>query len=203
VAHGNIIAYFGRHGSTSANDAGLFRGATDYPLDAHGVEDAISMRNFFTGTELGQAWTSGMKRTDQTAEIVLAGRGIEPYREVGLKPIDVGDLAGEKKSDYREEVNWLQGHPNIKFPGGESINQFSKRVQPHIKRVIMAGIHSPHPTIGLVHASTIHEIGNMIHQNHNAVLVKPGGVVAVHFDGQKFHAEPVFRGKKESTGYAS
>src|SRR5271157_4346061 len=151
------------------------------------------MRNFFVGTELGQAWTTGMKRTDQTAEIALAGRGMEPIREPALKAIDVGDLSGEKKSDYKEEVNWLQNHTNIKFPGGESIDQFRKRVQPHIKKIIMAGIHSPHPTIGIVHASVIHEIGNMIHQNHHAALVKPGGVVAVHFDGQKFHAEPVFR----------
>ncbi len=66
-----LVAYFVRHGETGGNAAGLFRGAIDYPLSAKGIKDANKVKDYFSGIDLGSAYSSDTTRTRQTNEAVL------------------------------------------------------------------------------------------------------------------------------------
>ena len=53
-----------------------------------------------------------------------------------------------------------------------------------------ASNHAGEPGLLVVHSSIIHEISDMLHGDHEAQLVEPGGVVAIHTsrDGLKSEA---------------
>lgn len=198
-----IVAYFVRHGSTILNDSGKFRGWLDVPLDANGKKDAEELARFFEKIALGTAYTSSLERAQQTAEIVLEPRGMFASPSEELRPIGVGELEGQLKSEHRKEIEYYQNHPNEKFPGGESLNGFRARVRRPILTSIKEGVDNPLPTITFAHSSIIHEVGNLVHHDHNKVLVKPGGVVAVSFDGKAFRAKPIFKPKNNGEDYVA
>jgi hypothetical protein len=57
------------------------------------------------------------------------------------------------------------------------------------------------PSVSFVHSSIIHEVSHIITGNHNAVKVKPGGVVGVGWDGKNLSAKALFREQKRGNGY--
>jgi broad specificity phosphatase PhoE len=198
-----IVAYFVRHGSTILNGAGKFRGWLDVPLDANGKEDAKKIAEFFQNIALGDAFTSSLERAIQTSQIVLEPKGMYATPSDELRPISVGELEGKDKASHRKIVEYFQKHPNEKFPGGESINGFRARVRRPILGGIKSGVENELPSITFGHSSIIHEVGNLVHHDHNKALVEPGGVVAVSFDGKSFSAEAIFKPKTHGEGYVA
>src|SRR5487761_709322 len=198
-----VVAYFVRHGSTILNKNGAFRGWMDVPLDTNGKEQAQKVAEFFQKIALGNAYTSSLERAVQTAQITLEPKGLYPTPLDELRPIGVGELEGKLKSEHRKLVTYLQKHPNEKFPGGESLNGFRARVRRPILSAIKDGVENPSPSISFTHSSIIHEVGNLIHQDHNKVLVHPGGIVAVSFDGNAFRAKAIFKPKIHGEDYVA
>ena len=198
-----VVAYFVRHGSTILNSENKFRGWMDVPLDTNGKEQAQKVAEFFQKIALGDAFTSSLERAVQTAQITLEPKGLYATPSDELRPINVGELEGKLKSEHRKLVNYLQKHPNEKFPGGESLNGFRSRVRRPILGGIKNGVESPLPSIIFAHSSIIHEVGNLVHQDHNKVLVKPGGIVAVSFDGKAFRASAIFKPKRNGEDYVA
>ena len=197
-----VVAYFIRHGQTTLNADGRFRGSkTDVPLDEKGIQDAHDVADFLKDKPIGDAWTSSKTRAEQTAEIVLEPRGQVASPTEGLHPLDVGYLGGEKKSEHTADMEYFQQHHEIQIPGGQSIQQFRSQVKPHILLAIRRGIENGVPSAVFSHSSIVHEVGNLIHGDHGAALVKPGGVAAVTYDGKYFSAKAIFKpsDKKTST----
>jgi len=189
-----IVAYFVRHGQCEANAEGRFRGTkTDYPLSAQGHHEAQELADYFSHIKLGDAWTSSKQRAEQTAETVLEPLGKVASPTEGLHPLDVGYLSGEKKANHTDDIKYFQEHPQTEIPGGQSIQEFRNKVKPHILLPIRRGIENGVPSITFSHSSIIHEVGNLIHGDHGAALVKPGGVAAVTYDGKYFRAHAVFK----------
>ena len=199
----NLLAYFVRHGTTAANEEGLFRGRLNPALDEAGIQDALKLKEYFKHTEFGDAFTSDTLRSQTTAATVLQPHEISPIIVPELNAIDIGRLAGQKKSDHQAEVNYFQNNPNEPFPGGESINQFRGRVRPAISHAIKRGFETGLPSVAFVHSSIIHEVGNMIHGDHLASLVKPGGVVGVFHTGGHFIAKALIKPETKSHNYGS
>ena len=52
----------------------------------------------------------------------------------------------------------------------------------------------------VAHSSIIHELGNVVHNDHTSTLVRPGGVAAVSFDGKAFSAKPLIRPLTDKDG---
>jgi broad specificity phosphatase PhoE len=191
-----IVAYFVRHGATKLNDEGKFRGKLDAPLDENGKLDAKKLKAYFRDKEIGDAWVSDSKRAQETADEILEQKGVVASPDPNLNSIDVGNLAGEKKADHKDDTNYLQEHPEEPFPGGESINQFRSRVRPRIVRSIRNGIDNGVPSMTVTSSSVIHEVGNLIHGDHNICKVRPGGVAGVYSNGGQFKAVPLIRAAK-------
>lgn len=200
-----IVAYFVRHGQTTLNAEGKFRGPSNPPLDVVGHNDAQKLAQYFKGIELGDAWTSDKTRAVQTAETILDPKGMVANHTPDLHALNVGYLAGEKKSDEDNAaaIRYHQKNPDEAFLNGESLNEFRKRVRPVILRAIHAGHTSGKPSIVVAHSSIIHELGNVVHQDHTSTLVKPGGVAAVSFDGKHFNAKAIIRPTNKKDGYAT
>lgn len=200
-----VIAYVGRHGSTKANEEDRYRGQSDIPLDEKGRQDARELADFMATKTIGQAWTSDLSRSKDTANEVLKGRGIRATPLESLRPLDAGKFTGKKKSDHQQEMNYYHMNKDSRIPGGESINEVNDRVRAPLFRAFRAGMRTGEPSFISAHSSVIHALGQLLHNNHTHALVDPGGAVEVIFDGRKFQARPIFKPKKETkeSAYAS
>ncbi len=203
-----VICYVSRHGTTdwnanSGNGGGRYRGQKDIPLDAQGREDAKEAARFLANIKFGQAWSSDLSRSKDTAKEILKGKGIKVIPLASLKPLDSGKFTGMQKDDAKEDMKYYQEHTDVRIPGGESIDGMHKRVRPPVFKAFRAGLRTGKPSLLAVHSSVIHSIGHLLHDDHTAALVEPGGVIEVIFDGKKFHAKPIFKAKNDKgTGEA-
>ena len=177
MAH-KLVAMFVRHGSTQLNDQDKFRGPLDVDLDDNGKKQAKEVAGQLKGHSFGPAFVSSKKRTKQTADIALPGKKTKTVKD--FDPLDVGEFAGKPKNQENlKAIEHYQDNPDEDIPGGESINSFRKRVNPKIKMAIKRGEEGSRPSISFVHSSIIHQVGHLLHGDHNAVKVKPGGTVGI------------------------
>ena len=119
--------YLIRHGKTQANEQHLYCGSTDLSLSAAGREELRSMR--YDITPAGFV-TSGMKRTDETLQILF---GTVPYFvDSRFREVDFGDFemkSYEMLKDNPAYQAWLTGDNEANVPpGGESGAQMTRRV---------------------------------------------------------------------------
>jgi len=198
-----ILAYFVRHGTTAANEANVFRGPLDPPLDENGARDALRLKAFFKTTQFGDTYTSDKLRAQTTAAIILQPHEIEAIPTKQLNAWNVGYLAGKAKDEHQDEIGYFQKHPEHRIPQGESLNEFKDRVEPAILHAINRGEETGKPTLVVTHSSVIHQVGTLLHGDHTAALVRPGGVVAVKKVNGMLKAFPVVRPDTKKAGYGS
>src|SRR5258708_6911942 len=200
-----VVAYVVRHGTTKLNEENRFRGQKDIPLDEKGKKDTEELAKFFADKQIGQAWTSPLMRAKDTAKKLLKGRKVKVTPAKQLLPLDAGKYTGMKKDDPNANMKYYHDHTNERIPDGESIDGMHDRVRPVLFKAFRAGLRTGKPSLVSAHSSVIHSLGAILHEDHKAALVEPGGVVAVTWDGKKFNAKPGFKPKqeKEYSGYAS
>lgn len=112
-----------RHGQTEGNAEGRYIGTTDEPLSPDGRE--IIKNNVYPLADI--IISSPMLRCRQTAEIIYSR-----YDDVfdGLKECDFGEFENKnyKELDGNEKYQkWIDSGGTLPFPGGESMESFSKR----------------------------------------------------------------------------
>lgn len=178
-----LVAIFVRHGQTEANKEKKFRGPLNIPLDATGKQQAVEARSAVSsllhGEPVGSAFVTPKDRSQETGDIVLGPGKTTVIKN--LDPFNVGEFAGQPKNEANmKAIMHYQLHPEEKIPGGERLNDFRKRVNPEIMMVIRKGEESGRPSIAFVHSSTIHQVSHLLHHDHNAVKVTPGGIVGVY-----------------------
>ena len=73
-------------------------------------------------------------RTQETAELTLAGRDVPMEVEPLLDDIDVGELEGSTIDDYHE---WKSRHTRAdRFPGGESLDESALRYAEAFRKIV-------------------------------------------------------------------
>ena len=120
-----------RHGATEASRRRLYYGRADVPLAPDAAEELLELKRqgIYPSAEGCRVFTTGMRRTDQTLEILYPG--VKAEREPGLREMDFGDfeLRGyEELKDDPAYQQWLTGDylKNV-CPGGESAEQHAAR----------------------------------------------------------------------------
>ena len=122
-----------RHGITVGNKNKLFYGASDIELAEDGIDELLQQAadGLYPLDENGDFYTSGMKRTEHTLEMIYGEREheiIPEFREVNCGIYEMKsfkDLKGN--ADFEA---WMGDATGSTVPeGGESILQFSERVQ--------------------------------------------------------------------------
>ena len=198
----HILAFVARHGETTLNAQDCFRGPIDAPLDKNGIADAHQLAKYFNPIEISHIFHSDKKRTRMTAETVSRAKDLPVYPNADLQAWNVGDLGGQPKTpENLAIVDYHVEHPNIPYPGGESLNQFKSRVRPLVQDAIDMGLKTGIPPLLVAHSSVIHEVGSMIGGHHEYALVEPGGVVAITIQDGKLDVEPIFKPRPASKNH--
>ena len=122
-----MTVYLIRHGKTEANEKHLYCGSTDLPLSERGRAE---LQNLHYDIRDVRFLTSGMKRTDETLQILF---GNVPYEvESRFREVDFGIFemhSYEELKDTEKYQAWLTGDNETNVPpNGESGRQMKMRV---------------------------------------------------------------------------
>ncbi|MCB9412507.1 MAG: MSMEG_4193 family putative phosphomutase [Actinobacteria bacterium] len=121
-----------RHGQTTANAAGVLAGRSEVELNDSGIADAERLGRTLADVPLAQVVTSPMRRTVQTAQLLLDARSdaVEVVTDDGLAEMEYGSWTGRPLAELAKDPLWsmVQSHPAaVRFPEGESMAQMSAR----------------------------------------------------------------------------
>ena len=119
-----------RHGKTFANEQKLYCGSTDLPLSENGAAEiaALKAAGIYPAADL--FFTSGLLRTEQTLDIICGGVSREAAPDIAEYNFGQFEMQSYETLQNRENYQaWITDETgDYCCPGGESKNQFSKRV---------------------------------------------------------------------------
>ena len=122
-----MTIYLIRHGKTEANEKRLYCGRTDLPLSEAGREELRKLHYDIPNVHFV---TSGMRRTDETLNILFGEVPFDPdprFREVDFGIFEMHSY--EQLKDTAEYQAWLTGDNEVNVPpNGESGKEMKKRV---------------------------------------------------------------------------
>lgn len=183
-----------RHGTTRLNILNAYRGWSNGPdadLDGEGLQAATDAGFFLSKMKcpVSRVICSDLNRAVNTASIICTILGISEFEtDKRLRPLHVGDLAGKDKS--KNPVDPYLADKNLRFPNGETVNEFESRQHQFAEQIISqiaAGKIQPGELLIIAHVSNIMYWQNVQSGNtdsdeylHETTdLVSPGGIVIV------------------------
>jgi len=121
-----------RHGETVWNIEKIYRGRTDVNLDEVGIKQAELLGKYLSNWELEAIYSSPLRRALDTADIIAHYQRIGVHIVEGLIDFDYGEWQSlpeqEVKRLYPALLNeWHHNPHNVVMPGGESLEDVSKR----------------------------------------------------------------------------
>jgi alpha-ribazole phosphatase/probable phosphoglycerate mutase len=132
--------YIVRHGETEWNAQGRIQGHTDICLSDKGRQQASVLARRLSNVPFDVAYSSDMRRTQETAQIILGQSSIPLHTTTQLREYNKGVFEGLTVHEYRQRypdlyraslVNDLDFAP----PGGETIRQTSQRMAQFVKQL--------------------------------------------------------------------
>ena len=130
-----MVLYLIRHGKTAANENHLYCGSTDLSLSETGKEELRKLR--YEIPENVRFLTSGMKRTEQTLELLFGNLPHEARTE--FRELDFGDFEMKSYEALKTEPayqEWISGDNERNVPPhGESGVQMQKRALAALERL--------------------------------------------------------------------
>jgi broad specificity phosphatase PhoE len=147
-----------RHGETEWNAAGRIQGHTDIGLSSNGADQARSLGKRLSGLSIDAAYSSDLRRTSETARLILGERDIALIETPMLREYHKGEFEGMTLSEIEaqfpdEYPKYLEKNLDYAPKGGESTRTVSVRI-----------------------AQIISEIKSN-HLDHTVLIVSHGGVL--------------------------
>ena len=141
-----------RHGDTELNSAERYWGNTDVSLSDAGFRQAERLRDRLAAERIDAIYSSDMSRASTTAEVIASSHELDVIICAELREINFGELEGltfNEISQLHPEVTelWRQRSYKLKFPGGESVDEFNSRVSQFVSRLKN---HAPQDTVLIV-----------------------------------------------------
>lgn len=141
-----------RHGETELNSSERYWGHTDVRLSEAGLRQAERLSQILAAEKIDAVYSSPLSRARVTAETIVSGRPLEIITCPELREVNFGKLEGltfaEVSQLYPEVTRlWMERDPGLRYPDGESIRQFNRRVGQFLGRLEK---HSPEETILVV-----------------------------------------------------
>ena len=121
-----------RHGSTEFNTGRRFMGYSDIDLNADGYTQAEKLRDYLASEKIDAVYSSDLKRTLVTAEIISSGRSLDIVTCPKLREVNYGTCEGltfqeigNRYPDVAEKcINFTV---KLEFPEGETFQEFIER----------------------------------------------------------------------------
>src|SRR5579872_1469780 len=134
-----------RHGQSQWNMENRFTGWVDVSITPLGAEEAHRAGRELKGIRFDAAFTSGLKRAQETLKILLeeAGQpGLPVEKDRALNERHYGDLQGLDKAETAKKYGDEQVHVwrrsyDVRPPNGESLKDTAKRTLPYFKSKIL------------------------------------------------------------------
>jgi 2,3-bisphosphoglycerate-dependent phosphoglycerate mutase len=134
-----------RHGQSVWNLENKFTGWVDVELTGKGIEEAKNAGEKLKGFKFDEAFTSDLKRAQDTLQIALEVSGqsnIPVTKNKALNERMYGDLQGLNKADTAakygdEQVKIWRRSYDIAPPNGESLKDTAARVIPYFENTII------------------------------------------------------------------
>jgi len=130
-----------RHGETEWNAGEIFRGRADVNLNEKGVVQAKLLGEYLKDTRLEAVYTSPLQRAVRTAERIAKHYTLDVIREPALIDMDYGEWQGMPLAEVRKiyknlYIKWETSPENVKFPGGESLDDVRNRAVSAVNKII-------------------------------------------------------------------
>ncbi|KPU46274.1 phosphoserine phosphatase 1 [Oxobacter pfennigii] len=131
-----------RHGQTEYNKKGVYHGWIESELDDVGISQAEDSAKLLCGEKIDVIYTSPLKRSASTAEIISQSTENPPIIiSENIKEVNFGLFDGlsyeEISTKYNDEANkWNEAPLGYHFPEGESIPQFFERIKLFLDELI-------------------------------------------------------------------
>jgi broad specificity phosphatase PhoE len=179
--------YLVHHASTPLDEEGRVHGWGQASLSAKGKKDATASAEYLASKGVGETYSSDLNRGIETANIIRTKLGIEkPNTErEGLRPMDVGTLAGEKDEDIEGIMSDLKSRLWAHAPGSsQSVAKFLAVWGQELDRSIQEALGEDHACVYVVHSHNMATLPYLLSTGVAPIRLRspvgPGGVVALH-----------------------
>lgn len=183
-----------RHGQTALDDLHRSDGWLDLPLNDEGRQNVvIALADFLKNVPITCIYTSDLKRTRETADILKSGMASDPKIEVTdkIKTWNLGSLAGDPKKPNKKVVKELLKNPSKAAPDGESYDSFKSRFDGFIKKM-ESEVKDSGPILLILSGSNCRRASEMVMGDRNALDIDEAGVFVIFPDENgKWTAEVV------------
>jgi broad specificity phosphatase PhoE len=190
-----LVALILRHGETDLNRDGCYRSWLDVPLAESGIKQAQEASRFLSQFPIKRILTSPLLRAFVTADVAAKPHKMEVFQHRGLLPWRLGVFSGRSKKEFHPALKLFVEQRGVPIPDGESLDAFEDRQFAFFNAVLD---HGTKPlTLMVCHTSNVAALQNFTDEQYrgepeDAEMVKPGGVLAVYWDGKLHRAEAVF-----------
>ena len=122
------------------NSAERYWGRSDVKLSDAGIWQAEKLRDRLAVERFDAVYSSDLERAVATAEIIASNHQLAVITCAELREVNFGQLEGLTFSEicqlYPEVArSWVERNPQLKYPGGESLIEFNKRVSKFLNKL--------------------------------------------------------------------
>src|SRR4030042_2971704 len=130
-----------RHGETEWNAGEIFRGRADVNLNEKGIVQAKLLGEYLKNSRLETVYSSPLQRAVRTAERIAKHHTLDVTTESALIDMDYGEWQGmplaEVKKIYKNlYIKWETSPENVKFPGGECLDDVRNRAVTAVNKIV-------------------------------------------------------------------
>lgn len=168
-----------RHGQSIYNLENKFTGWKDVDLTDKGRNEALHAIELLQSTTIDIAYTSNLKRAQETLSIILNGLNIKIpiIKDEKLNERDYGDLIGQNKKEAAlkfgdDQVQIWRRSFNVPPPGGESLEMTYNRCIPYFKTIIKNDLNKNKNVIISAHGNSIRAIVMYLLQLSSELILK-------------------------------
>ena len=156
----------------------------DLPLNDEGRQNiVVALSKFLKMVPITCIYTSPLRRTKETAEILKSGMISDPKIEVvpDIKTWNLGNLAGDNKTSNKTIVKDLLQHPSKQAPDGESYNEFMKRFDTFVEKLKKeAG--KDGPFLMVLSGSSCRRLSEMVFRDRSELDIDEAGLFVLKPD---------------------
>lgn len=155
-----------RHGQSQWNLENRFTGWVDVDLTPQGEAEAHKAGLQLKGIQFDKAFTSDLKRAQQTLHIILKEIGlpnIPVVKDKALNERHYGDLQGLNKAETakkygEEQVHIWRRSYDVPPPNGESLKDTAARTLPYFNQVIVPEVKAGKNILVAAHGNSLRSI---------------------------------------------
>lgn len=129
-----------RHGDTELNSRERYWGHSDIKLSATGIRQAEKLRDRLANEKIDTIYSSDLERASLTARIIASKHGLDVITCAELQEINFGAVEGLTFDQiirlYPQLTQlWTSWSRQLRFPGGESVDELNCRVSKFLDRL--------------------------------------------------------------------